>query len=64
MGRGGMASKVTAAQYAADNGAVVHRGCELVAGVPCVIANGFDWRSILDIIEGRPLGTLFAPKPH
>jgi len=47
MGRGGMASKVTAATYAADN------------GVPCVIADGFAWRSILDIIEGREMGTLF-----
>jgi len=49
MGRGGMSSKVTAAMYAADN------------GVPCVIANGFNWRSILDIIEGQELGTLFTP---
>jgi len=48
MGRGGMASKVTAAQYAAEN------------GVMCVIANGLHWRSVLDIIEGKPLGTLFT----
>lgn len=50
MGRGGMESKVRAAQYATEH------------GVPCVIGNGLEWRSILDIIEGHGLGTLFTCK--
>jgi len=48
MGRGGMESKVKAAMYATE------RGC------PVVIGNGLEWRSILNIIEGHGLGTLFT----
>ena len=48
MGRGGMESKVQSAAYA------------MQGGVATVIANGLEWRSILDIIDGGPIGTLFT----
>jgi len=47
MGRGGMQSKVNAARYAMDGGCAV------------VIANGLEWRSILEVIDGADVGTLF-----
>ena len=52
-----MSSNVTAATYAADNGSDNLSACTIAEGwfsrVPCVIANGFNWRSIFDIIEGH-----------
>eukprot|EP00471_Norrisiella_sphaerica_P005810 CAMPEP_0184480556 /NCGR_PEP_ID=MMETSP0113_2-20130426/2051_1 /TAXON_ID=91329 /ORGANISM="Norrisiella sphaerica, Strain BC52" /LENGTH=285 /DNA_ID=CAMNT_0026859101 /DNA_START=335 /DNA_END=1192 /DNA_ORIENTATION=+ len=45
-GRGGMASKVTSAVYAAE------------AGVNVIIGNGLKFRSILDIIDGKDVGTI------
>ncbi|GAB5360518.1 hypothetical protein AAMO2058_000635300 [Amorphochlora amoebiformis] len=44
-GRGGMSSKVRSAMYAAE------------AGVSVVIANGLGYRPILDIIDGKEVGT-------
>lgn len=49
-GRGGMESKVISALYAVEN------------GVSVVIGNGLEWRSILDMVEGKQLGTLFTSK--
>jgi len=48
-GRGGMESKVVSALYAAER------------GVSVIIGNGLEWRSVLDMIEGKPVGTLFSP---
>eukprot|EP00994_Dinema_validum_P006927 NODE_540_length_1588_cov_84.930474_g391_i0.p1 GENE.NODE_540_length_1588_cov_84.930474_g391_i0~~NODE_540_length_1588_cov_84.930474_g391_i0.p1 ORF type:complete len:337 (+),score=77.56 NODE_540_length_1588_cov_84.930474_g391_i0:73-1011(+) len=47
-GRGGMESKCGAAIYAMEQ------------GVDVVVANGMQWRNILDIIEGEEVGTLFT----
>jgi len=47
-GRGGMESKVRAAQFAADNGVAV------------LIGNGLEWRNIIDLMDGKPGGTLFT----
>jgi len=43
----GLESKLIAAQYA------------MAHGVPAVITDGFQWRSMLDVVEGKPSGTLF-----
>jgi glutamate 5-kinase len=43
----GLESKLTAAKYAMAN------------GVPAVIVDGFAWRSILDVVEGKDAGTIF-----
>jgi len=48
-GRGGMESKVVSALYAVEH------------GVDVIIGNGKEWRSILDMVEGKPVGTLFTP---
>ena len=48
MGRGGMESKVKSAAYA------------MRGGVSTVIADGLQWRSMLDLIDGKPIGTLFS----
>ena len=48
MGRGGMESKVNSAAYA------------MQGGVSTVIADGLQWRSMLDLIDGKPIGTLFS----
>eukprot|EP00668_Euglena_longa_P042427 GGOE01056140.1.p1 GENE.GGOE01056140.1~~GGOE01056140.1.p1 ORF type:complete len:267 (+),score=71.91 GGOE01056140.1:194-994(+) len=48
-GRGGMESKVVSALYAVEH------------GVSVIIGNGLEWRSILDMVEGKPVGTLFSP---
>jgi len=47
-GRGGMGSKVGSALYAAESGASV------------VVANGLGYRPILDVIEGKEIGTLIT----
>jgi hypothetical protein len=31
-------------------------------GVSVIIGNGLEWRSILDMVEGKPIGTLFTAK--
>jgi len=43
----GLETKLTAARYA------------MVNGVPTVVASGYQWRSILDIVEGKEQGTVF-----
>ena len=48
-GTGGMRSKISAARIAA------------AAGIPTVIANGSTVRVIDQILDGEPVGTLFAP---
>ena len=48
-GRGGMHSKLSAARKAA------------MVGVPTVIANGRKKGVLKDILDGRPIGTLFLP---
>lgn len=48
VGRGGMESKVKAAAYAMEG------------GVPTIIADGLKWRSVVDIVAGEPIGTLFS----
>jgi delta-1-pyrroline-5-carboxylate synthetase len=50
VGTGGMGSKVLAAQQALD------------AGCNVVIANGLTGRSIIDVIQGKRVGTLFSYK--
>eukprot|EP00293_Proteomonas_sulcata_P004971 CAMPEP_0184324766 /NCGR_PEP_ID=MMETSP1049-20130417/136801_1 /TAXON_ID=77928 /ORGANISM="Proteomonas sulcata, Strain CCMP704" /LENGTH=152 /DNA_ID=CAMNT_0026646621 /DNA_START=17 /DNA_END=475 /DNA_ORIENTATION=- len=47
MGRGGMASKIDAAQVAANG------------GVTCVIANGFDISNVHKVFDGQDIGTVF-----
>ena len=49
VGRGGMQSKVLAAEMAA------------AAGIPTVIAAGHGERVLKDILAGQPLGTRFSP---
>ena len=49
-GTGGMQTKIEAARLSTS------------AGVPMVIANGKDPQIIDDILEGRPVGTLFAAR--
>jgi len=51
-GRGGMRSKLTAARKVA------------MAGIPTVIANGKKPEVIPDILNGLPVGTLFAGEPN
>ena len=48
-GRGGMVSKVEAAQVAAQE------------GVPVVLASGLVFRILEQILAGEPVGTLFLP---
>lgn len=43
----GLENKLVAAQYA------------MSSGVPTVVASGYQWRSILDIVEGKEQGTVF-----
>ncbi len=50
LGTGGMATKLTAAKLC------------LVAGISTVIANGDDPEKLYDILEGKPVGTLFRGK--
>ena len=50
-GTGGMATKVRAAE----------RVNEL--GIPCVIASGQTPGKLRDVLEGKPVGTLFLPEP-
>jgi len=47
---GGMISKLEAAKIAVDS------------GIPCFIANGRIKNVLLDILEGKQIGTLFIPK--
>lgn len=49
-GTGGMSTKLVAARIATD------------AGIPMVIANGDRPERLYDIIDGKPVGTLFLPK--
>ncbi len=51
VGTGGMETKIHAAQLATE------------AGVNMLIANGSDFHNIHKLINGDPLGTLFAAKP-
>lgn len=51
LGRGGMASKVRAAQMVA------------VAGVPTIIANGLRAGILKQVFKGKEVGTLFLPQP-
>lgn len=48
-GTGGMVSKLQAVRIAASS------------GIPCIIANGKRENVILDIIEGKKIGTMFLP---
>ena len=50
LGTGGMATKLTAAKLCLD------------AGINTVIANGDDPEKLYDILEGKPVGTLFRGK--
>ncbi len=50
LGTGGMATKLTAAKLC------------LEAGIDTVIANGDDPEKLYDILEGKPVGTLFRGK--
>ena len=50
LGTGGMATKLTAARLC------------LEAGISTVIANGDDPEKLYDILEGKPVGTLFRGK--
>lgn len=52
IGAGGMHTKVRAARQAAQR------------GVPTIIASGKGERALLDILEGREVGTLFMPADH
>ena len=47
-GTGGMATKITAAELCMD------------AGIPMLVANGDKDDILYDIVDGRPVGTLFA----
>ncbi len=50
-GTGGMATKITAATLSTD------------AGIDCCIMNGSDPSKLYDLLEGKPIGTIFlAPK--
>jgi len=51
LGKGGMESKVTAANHAA------------IRGIPTIIANGLKKNILNAIFEGREEGTLFLPQP-
>ena len=48
LGTGGMSAKLDAAKIAVE------------AGIDMVIANGSNVRNILDIVEGKDVGTLFV----
>lgn len=50
MGRGGMASKINAAQVAANGGVI------------CCIANGFDINNVSRVFQGQDIGTVFPAK--
>ncbi|XP_073114728.1 delta-1-pyrroline-5-carboxylate synthase isoform X4 [Elaeis guineensis] len=52
VGRGGMTAKVKAAVYAAS------------AGTPVVIASGFATNSIVKVLQGERIGTLFHQDAH
>ncbi|KAG9453091.1 hypothetical protein H6P81_005995 [Aristolochia fimbriata] len=52
VGRGGMTAKVKAAVYAAD------------AGTPVVIASGYATDSIIKVLHGEKIGTLFHRDAH
>ena len=47
-GSGGMATKITAAELCMD------------AGIPMLVANGDKQGILYDIVDGKPVGTLFA----
>lgn len=47
-GTGGMATKITAAELCMD------------AGIPMLVANGDKQGILYDIVDGKPVGTLFA----
>lgn len=50
-GTGGMATKITAAELCMD------------AGIPMLVANGDKEGLLYDIVDGKPVGTLFAREP-
>ncbi len=50
VGRGGMKTKIEAADMA------------VVMGVPAIIGSGISENTIIDIFDGKPVGTLFLPK--
>ena len=47
-GTGGMATKITAAELCMD------------AGIPMLVANGSRAGVLYDIVDGKPVGTLFS----
>ncbi|SDY79084.1 glutamate 5-kinase [Tindallia californiensis] len=52
LGSGGMITKIEAAKIATNN------------GIPMILANGSQQEVLLDIVEGKKVGTLFLPKEH
>lgn len=52
LGSGGMVTKIEAAKVATNN------------GIPMILANGSRNEVLVDIIDGKKIGTLFLPKEH
>ncbi len=52
LGSGGMVTKIEAAKVATNN------------GIPMILANGSRKEVLVDIVEGKKIGTLFLPKEH